>query len=62
MAAYGRAAARSHGERLVSGGGARLNGVKVEDAELVVSAATFADARELKLSAGKKKHGMVELA
>lgn len=56
------AKSKSEVRRLVSGGGARLNGVKVEDAELVVSAATFADARELKLSAGKKKHGMVELA
>ena len=55
--------AKSKGEvrRLVSGGGARLNGEKLDDAELVVSATTFADASELKLSAGKKKHGIVEL-
>ena len=45
----------------MSGGGARLNGEKLEDAELVVSAATFAGKSELKLSAGKKKHGIVEL-
>ena len=54
------AKSKSEVRRLVKGGGARLNGEKVEDAELMVSAATFeGDAKELKLSAGKKKHGMV---
>ena len=55
--------AKSKGEvrRLISGGGARLNGEKLEDAELVVSATTFGEVSELKLSAGKKKHGIVEL-
>jgi len=54
------AKSKSEVRRLVKGGGARLNGEKVEDAELMVSAATFeGDAKELKLSAGKKKHGIV---
>ena len=54
------AKSKSEVRRLVKGGGARLNGEKVEDAELMVSAASFeGDAKELKLSAGKKKHGMV---
>jgi len=52
---------KSEVRRLVSGGGARLNGEKIADSELMVSAATFEDAKELKLSAGKKKHGIVEL-
>ena len=57
------AKSKSEVRRLVKGGGARLNGEKVEDAELVVSAATFeGDAKELKLSSGKKKHGLVVLA
>ena len=55
------AKSKSEVRRLVSGGGARLNGEKVQDAELIVSAASFEDAKELKLSAGKKKHGIVEL-
>lgn len=55
--------AKSKGEvkRLVSGGGARLNDVKIEDPGMVVSTATFEDAKEIKLSSGKKKHGIVEL-
>ena len=54
------AKSKSEVRRLVKGGGARLNGEKVEDAELLVSAASFeGDATELKLSAGKKKHGIV---
>jgi len=55
---------KSKGEvkRLVSGGGARLNDAKIEDAALEVSVADFAeDSRELKISSGKKKHGIVEL-
>ena len=53
---------KSEVRRLVSGGGARLNDEKVADAGLVVDAAAFGGGRELKLSAGKKKHGIVELA
>jgi len=57
------AKSKSEVRRLVKGGGARLNGEKVEDAELLVSAATFeGDAKELKLSAGKKKHGIIVMS
>jgi len=54
---------KSKGEvkRLVSGGGARLNDVKIEDPTLVVKAEDFAENSELKLSSGKKKHGIIEL-
>lgn len=55
---------KSKGEfkRLVAGGGARLNDVKIEDPNLVVSSGDFDSATgELKLSSGKKKHGIVEL-
>jgi len=48
--------------RLVAGGGAKLNDVKIEDAALLISTASFEAASEIKLSAGKKKHGVVELA
>ena len=36
-------------------------GEKIEDEALVVAEATFAGATELRLSAGKKRHGIVEL-
>ena len=52
---------KSKGEvrRLVSGGGARVNDVKIEDPAMVLTADSFAGG-EVKLSAGKKKHGIVE--
>jgi len=53
---------KSEIRRLVTGGGAKLNDVKVEDAALVVTADTFGSTgSEIKLSAGKKKHGIVQL-
>jgi len=55
------AKSKSEVRRLISGGGARLNGEKVEDEKMVVTADSFEGASEVKLSAGKKKHGMVEL-
>ena len=36
-------------------------GEKIEDEALVVAEATFAGGKELRLSAGKKRHGIVEL-
>jgi len=56
--------AKSKGEvkRLVAGGGARLNGVKIEDAQQLIRREDFGDAGEAKLSSGKKKHGIVEMA
>ena len=54
---------KSKGEvrRLVSGGGARLNDEKISDADLVLDTESFA-AGEVKLSSGKKKHGIVEVS
>ena len=43
----------------MKGGGARLNGEKIEDEELIVNAETFASKSEIKLSSGKKKHGII---
>jgi len=56
--------------RLIRGGGARVNDVKVSDERAVVSALDFcldvsgssADEQHLKLSSGKKKHKVVVLA
>jgi hypothetical protein len=46
---------------VLSGGGARINDEKIEDPLMVVSAETFASSAEIKISSGKKKHGIVEL-
>ena len=52
---------KSECKRQMSGGGIRLNDEKVEDPATAVTAASFVDAKEIKLSSGKKKHGIVEL-
>eukprot|EP00965_Chrysotila_dentata_P006352 208003-Pleurochrysis_carterae.AAC.3 len=54
------AKSKSEVRRLISGGGAKLNDAKIERADTVVTRDTFSEG-ELKLSAGKKKHGIVEL-
>jgi tyrosyl-tRNA synthetase len=55
------AKSKSEVKRLMSGGGARINDEKIEDPLMVVSAETFASSAEIKISSGKKKHGIVEL-
>ena len=55
---------KSKGEvkRQMSGGGIRLKDVKVDDPSTMVVASSFeGDSKEIKLSWGKKKHGIVEL-
>jgi len=56
--------AKSKGEvrRLIGQGGARLNDVKIEDQERVLAADDFSEEGKIKLSFGKKKHGIVQLA
>ena len=55
------AKSKSEVKRLMSGGGARINDEKIDDPLMVVSAETFASSAEIKISSGKKKHGIVEL-
>ena len=64
----GFAKSKSEARRLIEGGGARVNDEKVSDVNARVADAMFVAAdggdapkRELKLSSGKKKHGIVEL-
>jgi tyrosyl-tRNA synthetase len=52
---------KSEVRRLVSGGGARLNGEKIGDAAMVLEEELFAGGAEVKLSSGKKKHGIIVL-
>mmetsp|Transcript_14543 Transcript_14543/g.37706 ORF Transcript_14543/g.37706 Transcript_14543/m.37706 type:complete len:482 (+) Transcript_14543:3-1448(+) len=54
------AKSKSEVRRLIEGGGARLNDEKIEDAALVVTAEQFADG-QVKVSSGKKKHGLVKI-
>ena len=55
--AAGLAASKGEVKRLIKGGGARLNGEKIDSDELVVTDADVdADTGAVKLSSGKKKH------
>lgn len=53
---------KSKGEarRLIEGGGARLNDCPINDELLKLSESTFQNEHALKLSAGKKRHGLVK--
>ena len=55
--AAGLAASKGEVKRLIKGGGARLNGEKIDSDELVITAADIdAETGAVKLSSGKKKH------
>jgi tyrosyl-tRNA synthetase len=56
----GLSASRSEARRLVLNNGARLNGALVQDAESPVTAADLTDGA-LKLSAGRKRHVLVQV-
>jgi tyrosyl-tRNA synthetase len=53
---------KNEARRLIKGGGARLDGESIKEETMVLTAEHFASKAEVMLSAGKKKHGMVELA
>jgi tyrosyl-tRNA synthetase len=55
------AKSKSEVRRLIAAGGARLNDEKLDDEDLKLSADAFA-AGDVKLSSGKKKHGVVKLS
>lgn len=56
--------AKSNGEarRLIQGGGAKLNDEKISDENQTLETSHFANQAELKISAGKKRHGRIKLA
>jgi len=58
LISLGFAQSKKEARRLVSGGGARVNDEKIEDENAVISAHDGS----VKLSAGKKKHGMVNFS
>ena len=47
---------------MIKGGGARIDGEKIQDEGMALTAETFAGAAEVRLSAGKKRHGIVQLS
>lgn len=55
--------AKSKGEarRLIKGGGARVAGEKVEDEAMVLQTEALKGEKEIRISSGKKKHGIVEM-
>ena len=54
------AKSNSDARRLIKGGGARLNDKKIEDENLKISSIDITDQGIIKLSAGKKRHALVQ--
>lgn len=52
---------KSEVRRLIKGGGAKLNDQKILEEAFVVDLSAFDGKGELKLSSGKKKHGIIFL-
>jgi tyrosyl-tRNA synthetase len=57
LVAIGFAASKGEAKRLIAGGGARLDGVSISDEALHIAAE-----KELRISSGKKKHGILRPA
>ncbi|MBB5699566.1 tyrosine--tRNA ligase [Sphingomonas yantingensis] len=55
LVALGFAASKGEARRLIKGGGARVDGVKVEDEAMVITV----DGADVRVSAGKKHHGLL---
>eukprot|EP00640_Fibrocapsa_japonica_P001627 CAMPEP_0113935236 /NCGR_PEP_ID=MMETSP1339-20121228/2418_1 /TAXON_ID=94617 /ORGANISM="Fibrocapsa japonica" /LENGTH=490 /DNA_ID=CAMNT_0000937307 /DNA_START=60 /DNA_END=1532 /DNA_ORIENTATION=- /assembly_acc=CAM_ASM_000762 len=52
---------KSEGRRLIKGGGARLNDEKITEEHLVILPEVFDEDQQIKLSSGKKKHGIIQI-
>ena len=62
LARAGLAESNSAGRRLIKGGGARLNDVRIDDENMAIGEGDMLAEGHLKLSAGKKKHVLVKPA
>jgi tyrosyl-tRNA synthetase len=58
MAALGLAVSKKEARRLISGGGARVDDVQIQDENHMIPAGS----KPIKVSAGKKKHGMLHFS
>ncbi|MBI2707764.1 MAG: tyrosine--tRNA ligase [Proteobacteria bacterium] len=56
----GLTASKGEARRLIEAGGARLNDIPIKDELLTLTATSFEPETTLKLSAGKKRHGLVK--
>jgi tyrosyl-tRNA synthetase len=56
----GLTSSKSEARRLITGGGARLNDVPITDELLLLTADSFKETPFVKLSSGKKRHGLVK--
>jgi tyrosyl-tRNA synthetase len=56
LVAIGFAASKGEARRLIAGGGARVDGTQISDENLLISASSS----EVRISAGKKKHGILQ--
>ena len=56
----GLAASNSEARKLIKGGGAKLNDTKIDDEKAVLSLNDLADDGRIKLSAGKKRHYLIQ--
>lgn len=56
----GLAGSKGEARRLIEGGGARLNDVQITDETMMITNSSFENQPILKLSAGKKRHGLVK--
>ena len=57
----GFASSKSEAKRLIKGGGARVNDVKVDSESATVSRDDFDNEGRLKISSGKKKNALIVL-
>ncbi len=55
----GLTSSKGEARRLIEGGGARLNDTPIQNELSVITATSFQDGSPLKLSAGKKRHGLI---
>ena len=59
LVGLGMAKSKSEARRLIAGGGARVDGEKVEGEAAALTAAALGGRAEVRVSAGKKRHGVV---
>ena len=57
----GLSESKSEARKLIRGGGARLNDIKIEDENMLITSASLDKDEVIKLSSGKKKHILVKV-
>ena len=60
MAKAGLVTSNSEGRRMVRGGGCRVNGTVVSDENTLIGTDAVGDDGTIKLSAGRKRHALIQ--